>query len=180
VTRPRPLEDGELEAAELGLALLGSDCAVCAGPHLPSDPLATVEGRRAWARDEGQRWPSSMRYPVDDLPRTRGILRRYVEHPESPGAARRVEQLLTSGRLRLRLQHCSTLRREPLGSLAWVAAWGLATIVSAQPGRVRRCAHPSCGCYFLDTSRNGRRRWCAMALCGNRVKALRHYRKGRS
>jgi predicted RNA-binding Zn ribbon-like protein len=27
---------------------------------------------------------------------------------------------------------------------------------------------------FLDTSRNGRRRWCSMAMCGNAVKYARH------
>jgi predicted RNA-binding Zn ribbon-like protein len=39
--------------------------------------------------------------------------------------------------------------------------------------RVGEC--PSCGWLFLDTSRNGRRRWCSMAMCGNRVKSARHY-----
>ena len=39
--------------------------------------------------------------------------------------------------------------------------------------RIGEC--PSCGWLFLDTSRNGRRRWCSMAMCGNRVKSARHY-----
>jgi predicted RNA-binding Zn ribbon-like protein len=41
--------------------------------------------------------------------------------------------------------------------------------------RVGEC--PSCGWVFLDTSRNGRRRWCSMAMCGNAVKSARHYAK---
>lgn len=36
--------------------------------------------------------------------------------------------------------------------------------------RVRECAAPDCALLFLDTSRPGRRRWCAMAACGNRAK----------
>lgn len=40
--------------------------------------------------------------------------------------------------------------------------------------RVGAC--PSCGWLFLDTSKNGRRRWCSMATCGARDKARRHYR----
>ncbi len=33
----------------------------------------------------------------------------------------------------------------------------------------------SCGWLFLDTTKNRSRRWCSMAYCGNRVKALRFY-----
>lgn len=39
--------------------------------------------------------------------------------------------------------------------------------------RVGGC--PSCGWLFVDTSKNGRRRWCSMATCGARDKARRHY-----
>ena len=39
--------------------------------------------------------------------------------------------------------------------------------------RVGEC--PSCTWLFLDTSRNGRRRWCSMATCGNQSKSARHY-----
>ena len=35
------------------------------------------------------------------------------------------------------------------------------------PGRVRRCAGPTCVLLFLDVSKSGRRRWCDMAVCGN-------------
>lgn len=34
-----------------------------------------------------------------------------------------------------------------------------------------------CGWLFLDTSRNGRRRWCSMLSCGAKEKARRHYQK---
>lgn len=37
-------------------------------------------------------------------------------------------------------------------------------------------ACPSCGWLFVDTSKNGRRRWCSMATCGARDKSRRHYR----
>ncbi|MGH8826162.1 MAG: CGNR zinc finger domain-containing protein [Jiangellaceae bacterium] len=39
--------------------------------------------------------------------------------------------------------------------------------------RIGRC--PGCGCLFLDTSRNGRRRWCSMSTCGSRTKSARYY-----
>jgi len=52
------------------------------------------------------------------------------------------------------------------------------------PGRarVRVCEATTtdgCGWMFLDTSRNGTRRWCEMATCGNRYKARRHYARVR-
>jgi predicted RNA-binding Zn ribbon-like protein len=40
--------------------------------------------------------------------------------------------------------------------------------------RVRRCADGRCGRVFYDSTKNGRRRWCDMATCGNRAKAARH------
>lgn len=40
--------------------------------------------------------------------------------------------------------------------------------------RVRQCASERCEWLFLDTSKNGRRRWCRMSVCGNREKGRRH------
>ncbi|MFI2370488.1 CGNR zinc finger domain-containing protein [Streptomyces sp. NPDC018833] len=40
--------------------------------------------------------------------------------------------------------------------------------------RVRECATPDCYLLFVDTSRPGRRRWCAMEHCGNRNKVRAH------
>ena len=42
----------------------------------------------------------------------------------------------------------------------------------ATPGApVRQCAGEGCVRHFYDDSRTGRRRWCEMAICGNRAKA---------
>lgn len=46
-------------------------------------------------------------------------------------------------------------------------------------GRVRRCAGPGCGWFYLDRSRNGTRRWCSSEDCGNRDRARRHYARTR-
>ena len=42
---------------------------------------------------------------------------------------------------------------------------------------VRKCEGPSCVLYFYDTSKNHRRRWCSMELCGNRLKVAAHHRR---
>jgi predicted RNA-binding Zn ribbon-like protein len=36
--------------------------------------------------------------------------------------------------------------------------------------RLKRCPGHDCGWLFYDTSKNGRRRWCEMEVCGNRAK----------
>ncbi|GHE85366.1 hypothetical protein GCM10017786_16700 [Amycolatopsis deserti] len=45
--------------------------------------------------------------------------------------------------------------------------------------RLRQCADGGCGWLFLDRSRNGSRRWCSSADCGNRERARRHYHRTR-
>ncbi|BCB84767.1 CGNR zinc finger domain-containing protein [Phytohabitans suffuscus] len=35
--------------------------------------------------------------------------------------------------------------------------------------RVRECEHEDCTVLFVDTSRSGNRRWCAMSPCGNKI-----------
>lgn len=47
-------------------------------------------------------------------------------------------------------------------------------LVLGELPRVRRCADPRCTRVFFDNTRNARRRWCDMAVCGNRAKAARH------
>ena len=65
-----------------------------------------------------------------------------------------------------------------LERVLWPIAWSAAELlVSDKLGRVGQCAGESCGWLFLDTSRNGSRRWCEMKHCGNRAKARRHYRR---
>lgn len=51
-------------------------------------------------------------------------------------------------------------------------------LIADELQRVRQCADDrGCGYLFVDTSRNGRRRWCSMESCGNRAKAQRHYHR---
>lgn len=47
--------------------------------------------------------------------------------------------------------------------------------------RIRECAASDCALLFVDSSRPGRRRWCAGEACGNRTrtKAYRQRRKVR-
>jgi predicted RNA-binding Zn ribbon-like protein len=64
----------------------------------------------------------------------------------------------------------------PLSGIAEAAARLVST---AEPARIRPCASESCGAWFVDTSKGGRRKWCSMAGCGNREKASVHRSKRR-
>lgn len=63
--------------------------------------------------------------------------------------------------------------------LAAVARSAAEIIVEGETSRLRLCANPACSLFFYDNSRTHRRRWCSMALCGNRHKvaafARRHH-----
>lgn len=67
----------------------------------------------------------------------------------------------------------TTLAR-PLWSIASSAA---ELLLSDSLDRVRVCDAPGCTHLFLDTTRNRSRRWCDMSICGNRMKARRHYQR---
>ncbi len=50
-------------------------------------------------------------------------------------------------------------------------------ITSDDLRRLRTCANPECGWLFLDTTKNGLRKWCSMAECGGRAKSKRYYQR---
>jgi predicted RNA-binding Zn ribbon-like protein len=58
---------------------------------------------------------------------------------------------------------------------AATARSALGLICEPQPERMKICGN--CGWLFLDRSKNRSRTWCDMAVCGNRVKANRHYHR---
>ena len=61
--------------------------------------------------------------------------------------------------------------------LAAIARSAAEILVEGADARIRVCANPGCGLFFCDTSRTHRRRWCSMAVCGNRHKVARFARR---
>ncbi|MCG6557479.1 CGNR zinc finger domain-containing protein [Ruegeria sp. 1NDH52C] len=53
-------------------------------------------------------------------------------------------------------------------------------LCQGEPGRTRQCDGPTCTYWFRDTSKNNRRRWCSMAVCGNRAKVASHRARAKS
>jgi predicted RNA-binding Zn ribbon-like protein len=101
-----------------------------------------------------------------------------------------VNLLLAQARVELRLEVgpggdarlVETFEPGPGGPAATVAqdfARFAATHPAASPGakaRLKACANPACNMVFFDSGKNATRRWCSMALCGNREK-IKRYRK---
>lgn len=66
---------------------------------------------------------------------------------------------------------------DPLRALAPIARAMADLVGSAAASEIKQCANPRCVLYFRDTSRTRRRRWCSMAVCGNRMKVAAHVRR---
>lgn len=74
--------------------------------------------------------------------------------------------------------HWRTAARDARLPLKRVALDALDLLGDPSASRLRRCANTtSCGWLFLDTSKNQRRRWCAMETCGTAEK-MQRYRQG--
>jgi predicted RNA-binding Zn ribbon-like protein len=62
-----------------------------------------------------------------------------------------------------------------LERILWPIVLAVADLLtSPDVKRVHKCASPTCGRLFLDTSKNGSKRWCDMKTCGNRAKVRLH------
>jgi predicted RNA-binding Zn ribbon-like protein len=53
-------------------------------------------------------------------------------------------------------------------------------LASADLSLVRQCQGDGCILFFHDTTKSHTRRWCSMAVCGNRTKVKAHYERKRS
>lgn len=93
-------------------------------------------------------------------------------------AVGRIVMLPEDGRLRLRPRH-----DEPMLDIAriHVSVSAIALLTSERVRNVRECADQrGCGWLFVDTTRNGSRRYCFSNECGNRARQLAFRERRRS
>jgi predicted RNA-binding Zn ribbon-like protein len=65
-----------------------------------------------------------------------------------------------------------------LDSVLWPVARAAGELLTSEDLIfVGRCASDTCAWLFLDKTKNHRRRWCEMKVCGNRAKAKRYYER---
>jgi len=152
--------------------------------------LTGLDGLRIWLASNGltDRFPAD-EATLDALLQARDALAAAASaepgaEPEPRAvAAARVDAVLAHGRIRPTLTAQGPGEAfefdAPAWGPAWLAAHDYLRLLRTAPDRIRTCAHDGCVLHFFDTSRNGTRRWCSMAVCGNRAKASRHYAQTR-
>jgi predicted RNA-binding Zn ribbon-like protein len=141
------------------------------------DGLADPVAARAWMRERGIA-------PTDDeltaLLDARSLLQQVVRGDARPSV---LERFVEAAVLRPQvdgdgLDWRLVVDDAPEGAARAVLAWDGLRISS--PGRLRSCANNECRLFLIDRSKPNTARWCSMAICGNRMKARRHYRRARS
>lgn len=87
------------------------------------------------------------------------FLRKAVSHPQlmwpTPGEVRVVRE---------------RKRQTPEQFLSPIAEAAAVLLVDGDFNLIRTCEHPECVLWFYDRTKAHKRRWCSMALCGNRHK----------
>lgn len=134
-------------------------------PALAEDRVADPRDLADWARSLGLD-AGTARIVRADVPLVRAV--REATHDVFAAVAAGVEppSVSVAALLRAAAEGFEERGMPRLhAALAWRAVRALATL---PPGRVGAC--PACGWLFLDTSKAGRRRWCAMATCGTAAK----------
>ena len=142
----------------------------------PTDDLAEIDSARAWLLEAGGLGTEG---ELAQLRRARSALQRIVrgELPVSALAPmlRGVSYVPAAGD-----ELTWTLRVRPESKLAVRAILAWDATVRDSPGRLRACANDECQLFLIDRSTANHARWCSMAVCGNRMKARRHYQRARS
>ena len=147
--------------------------------------------RAATMRRRAQQQPAGALAVLGDARRVRAVLRALAERGVASQDVRsdalgEINRVLgrSAGTRRIELQGDGTFVRAfvPVGDafaglLIPIVDGAADALILGELERVRRCADPRCGRVFQDETKNGRRRWCDMATCGNRAKAARHRMK---
>jgi predicted RNA-binding Zn ribbon-like protein len=141
------------------------------------DGLADSAAAKAWMRAHGL---SASKEEEAALLDARSVLQKVVRGETGPKALKRfvddvrLQPALGADGLDWRLE----VDGGGVGAARAVLAWDALRITS--PGRLRPCANDECRLFLIDRSKPNTARWCSMAICGNRMKARRHYRRARS
>jgi predicted RNA-binding Zn ribbon-like protein len=140
------------------------------------DLLAADGEAQEWARARGGAGSPA---EVARLRRVRDRLQAVVRGAEPPDALApfldgvRLVPGIGNGGLTWTLDVADEARLSARALLAW------GHVQEAMPGRLRPCANDECRLFLLDRSKPNSARWCSMKVCGNRLKARRHYERTR-
>jgi len=156
------------------LALLNSTPVV---DGVPSDDLAGPTRARALLTAAGGRGTDA---ELRHVLRVRAALQAVVRGEQPPAVLAPELDGVTSvpsiadGRLTWSLSVVPERELAVRAILAWDA------LARRSPGRLRPCANDECRLFLIDRSKANAARWCSMAVCGNRMKARRHYQRAQT
>lgn len=131
---------------------------------------AEARGLREWFRELLFRW---------SVMGARGVRATDLEHLNALLAKGRLQQTVRRGPDGLVLETARQVE-SPSAVLAELAAACAELLATHRVEQVRKCENPACTLWFADTKRGPRRRWCSMAVCGNRMKVAAHRARQRS
>ena len=147
-----------------------------AGPH---DHLGDASDARQFLADHGVAIPAGA--PADESLEQLRVIRDLVHRlaDRRPGAARMALAAVLSA-AHYGLTTDGSIHSKDDGWPGFAQSIAAATVPLLERGeRLRRCDNPACRWLFVDESRRGDRRWCDMAVCGNRAKGTRYRHRRR-
>jgi predicted RNA-binding Zn ribbon-like protein len=152
------------------LALLNS------APMIDGVPRDELVDASAWLADQGRPGATDS---AQTLREARDALKAVVRGQTTPATLNR---FLTNVRSAPTVTDDGlewTLDDASAGSVAVQAILAWDELARKSPGRLRACANAECELFLVDRSKANNARWCSMAVCGNRMKARRHYQRSR-
>jgi predicted RNA-binding Zn ribbon-like protein len=165
---------GVLTDEELLLGILNSTPVV---DGTPTDEFADRGPARAWLAGAGGTGTEAELREVLKVRRSLQAVVRGEVSPEVLASALQGVTLLPAivgGRITWALGVSPERRLAVRAVLTWDA------LAEQRAGRLRPCANHECHLFLIDRSRANSARWCSMAVCGNRMKARRHYERAKA
>ena len=156
------------------LALLNSTPVV---DGVPADDLADPARAQAWLASAGGLGTEA---ELQHVLRVRQALQAVLRGEQPPDVLAPELQDVASIPAMTDGQVTWTISVPPERVLAVRAVLAWDTLARHSPGRLRPCANDECRLFLIDRSKANAARWCSMAVCGNRMKARRHYQRVRN
>jgi predicted RNA-binding Zn ribbon-like protein len=156
------------------LALLNSTPVI---DGVPADDLADPVRARAWlAAAGGLGTEAELRHVLEVRQALQAVVRGQQPADVLASALLGVTSVpaIEDGRLTWNLGVAPERELAVRAILAWDA------LARQNPRRLRPCANDECRLFLIDRSKANAARWCSMAVCGNRMKARRHYQRSRT
>jgi predicted RNA-binding Zn ribbon-like protein len=152
------------------------------------DKLATTRGLQYWlvlhglAQLRDRATESELAEAVRLREALRALLRAHTGvEVDTTAAAETLNEVAKAVAFRLRFSGPTIRFDSPLkgiaGGIGRVLAAVAETMADGSWQRLKACRSDTCQWAFIDNARNGSRKWCDMAVCGNRAKARTFRRK---